>query len=328
VGWIAWTAAVAGALALVALILITALGRSGVRAGRVGRMAQLSRLAAGFSASWLGARLRRLFARGERRQRIDDAARQRNARRLAETMGDMKGAFMKLGQMMSFVTDAIPAEYREMLAKLQADAPPLDFPSIRDVLETELDAPLERTFAGFDEEPLAAASIGQVHRATLPDGREVAVKVQYPGIATAIAGDLANAGVLYRLMGLMYPSLDPVPIVEELRARISEELDYELEARHQSAFAELYRGHPYIRIPEVVADYSTARVLTSELVSGDSFATAETASEEDRNRYSEVLYRFVFGSSLRFRVFNGDPHPGNYKFHPGGAITNKLLSLN
>lgn len=320
-GWLAWTAVIAGALALLMIAAMLLLGRAGVRSGRAGRVAQLSRLAAGFSASWLGARLRRLFARGERRERIDEATRQRNARRLADTMGDMKGAFMKLGQMMSFVSDAIPAEYREMLQSLQADAPPLDFPSIRDVIETELDRPLERAFAGFDEEPLAAASIGQVHRATLPDGREVAVKVQYPGIATAIAADLSNVGMLYRIIGMMYPALDPVGVVDELRDRLNEELDYALEARSQSAFAELYRGHPFINVPDVVAGYSTGRLLTSELVSGEGFAAAENAGQGDRDRYSEVLYRFVFGSSLRFRVFNGDPHPGNYMFHPGGKIT-------
>ena len=320
-GWLAWTAVIGGSLAVLVPALVLVLGRSGVRAGRAGRMAQLSRLAAGFSASWLGARLRRLFAGRERRARIDAATRERNARRLADTMGDMKGAFMKLGQMLSFVTDAVPAEYRQMLQRLQADAPPLDFPSIRDVIETELDRPLERAFASFDEEPIAAASIGQVHRATLPTGVEVAVKVQYPGIGKAIESDLANVGVLYRLIGMMYPTLDPVPIVAELRERISEELDYRLEAKNQAGFAELYRDHPFIHIPEVVSDYSTSRLLTSEMVSGRTFAEIESAGPELRHHYGEVLYRFVFGSSLRFRVFNGDPHPGNYMFHDDGRIT-------
>ena len=246
-GTFAWIAVVLGALAVIAIVLIVIAGRGG-RLPTVGilRMARLSRLAAGISASWLGAKIRRLFAGKEKRPRIDEATRERNAKRLADTMGNMKGAFMKLGQMLSFVTDALPKEYQSSLAMLQAEAPPLDFPTIRDALESELGKPLERAFADFDEEPIAAASIGQVHRATLPDGRVVAVKVQYPGIAKAINSDLANVGVLYRMIGLMYPSLDPRPVVEELRERIGEELNYVHEAQNQENFQRLYRGHPFL----------------------------------------------------------------------------------
>lgn len=304
-----------------AIALMFVAGRGGrIPAFGLLRMARLSRLAAGFSTSWFGAKLRRLFASGENKTRIDAAARERNAERLASAMGNMKGAFMKLGQMMSFVTDAMPTEYQTMLKTLQAEAPPLDFPTIRDALESELGKPLERAFAEFEVEPIAAASIGQVHRARLPDGREVAVKVQYPGIARAIKSDLANAGILYRMIGLMYPGLDPKPVVEELRGRIYEELDYLHEAQSQENFRQLYAGHPFFRIPEIVTEYSSARVLTSEFVSGRRFDEIAAEEQSVRNRYSEILYRFVFGTTLRFRAFNGDPHPGNYLFDDEGRI--------
>jgi predicted unusual protein kinase regulating ubiquinone biosynthesis (AarF/ABC1/UbiB family) len=182
------------------------------------------------SASWLGAKVRRLFAGKEGRRRIDAAQRKANAERLTETMGQMKGVVMKLGQMMSFVSDDLPEEYRVALATLQAEAPPMDFALVRDVIESDLGKPLERAFARFDEKPLAAASIGQVHRARLPSGEEVVVKVQYPGVAEAIRGDLSNFAVLYRMVNLMYPGVESGPIIEELRNHILDELDYRHEA--------------------------------------------------------------------------------------------------
>lgn len=317
----AWIGIGFGALAALMLLAVLLLGRgSRLPSWRGARMARLSRLLAGISASWLGARVRRLFAGAERKERIDAAQREANARRVAQTMGNMKGAFMKLGQMVSFVSDDIPVEYRTMLQTLQAEAPPMDFALIRDVLESELDRPLERAFAQFDEEPIAAASIGQVHRARLPSGEDVAVKVQYPGVAGAIQADLNNVAVLYRMVGLMYPKLDPKPVVAEFRARISEELDYVREANNQSAFHDLYRDHPCIRVPAVVPAYSTARVLTSEFVHGKRFESILELDEADRDRYGEILFRFVFGSIVRFRGFNGDPHPGNYLFDDDGRI--------
>ncbi len=313
---------IAAAVILAAtLVLVIVAGRGGrIPAFGALRMARMSRLAAGFSASWFGAKVRRVFARGPARERLDAAARQRNAERLASAMGNMKGAFMKLGQMMSFVTDAVPKEYQAMLATLQAEAPPLNFPMIRDAVETQLGRPLERAFAEFDVEPIAAASIGQVHRARLPDGREVAVKVQYPGIARAIKSDLNNVGVLYRMLALMYPALDPKPVVAELRGRIYEELDYAHEAQNQRNFRQLYSGHPFFRIPKVIEEYSTDRILTSEFIDGRRLSDIEALDQAERDRYGEILYRFVFGTTLRFRAFNGDPHPGNYLFDADGKI--------
>lgn len=232
----------------------------------------------------------------------------------------MKGALMKLGQMLSFVSDDVPAEYRLALASLQASAPPMDFALIRDVVERELGRPLERAFSRFEREPLAAASIGQVHRAELGSGELVVVKVQYPGVADAIRADLDNADLLYRMLGMLYPALDPKPVVDELRARIGEELDYTREAANQLAFFDAYAGHPFVRIPRLHPEHSSARVLTTELVEGRRFAELAGADDAERSRWGEILYRFVFGSIFRFGALNGDPHPGNYLFGDDGRM--------
>ncbi len=315
-------------LAALALILASLLYAIAVRrrAGgavpraRLSRLARVGGLSARLATSAAGARLRRLVTRRSRRAAYDESRRRRDAEAVTRAMGEMKGAFMKLGQMLSFVSDAVPPEYRAALTSLQAKAPPLEFPAIRQVVEEELAGSLERRFASFDPRPIASASIGQVHRARLPSGENVAVKVQYPGVADAIAADLANVSVLYRAVGLMYPALDPGPVVNELRARIGEELDYEREAASQEAFRALYTGHPFIRVPQVFTSHSTRRVLTSELVTGRTFAEVASGDPADRARFAEILYRFVFGSIVRFSVFNGDPHPGNYLFTERGEV--------
>ena len=170
--------------------------------------------------------------------------------------------------------------------------------------------------------PIAAASIGQVHRAITRDGRAVAVKVQYPGVDEAIAADLANSDLIFRVMGMLFPGLDPGPLVAELRERLGEELDYRLEAENQARFAEFYRGHPFIHVPEVLPELSTGRVLTTELAVGARLAEVEAGwSPEERSLAGEAIFRFVFRSLYRLHVFNGDPHPGNYLFRPGGRVT-------
>jgi predicted unusual protein kinase regulating ubiquinone biosynthesis (AarF/ABC1/UbiB family) len=310
------------ALLILAAIVSLARRRGGraVPRARLTRLARVGSLSARLATSAAGARLRRLVTRRSRRAAYDEARRRRDAEAVTRAMGEMKGAFMKLGQMLSFVSDAVPPEYRTALASLQAKAPPLGFAAIRAVVEEELGAPLERRFARFDPAPIASASIGQVHRARLPGGEDVAVKVQYPGVAQAIGADLANVSVLYRAVALMYPALDPGPVVAELRARIGEELDYRREAASQEAFRSLYAEHPFIRVPRVFATHSSTRVLTSELVSGETFAEVAAGDPGRRARFAEILYRFVFGSIIRFSVFNGDPHPGNYLFTPRGEV--------
>ena len=176
-------------------------------------------------------------------------------------------------------------------------------------------------FARWDPVPIAAASIGQVHRAMTHDGRAVAVKVQYPGVDEAVRADLETSDLLAQAMRLIFPNLDPRPLAEEIRARVVEELDYRLEAANQQTFADWYRDHPFIHIPDVVPELSTGTVLTSELAEGVRFAELETWSQEERDLAAEAIYRFVFRSLYRLHLFNGDPHPGNYLFRPGGRVT-------
>ncbi len=230
---------------------------------------------------------------------------------------------MKAGQMMSFIIDGLPEPAQQALASLQQDAPAMAPTLAAQVVADELGDDPSKLFLDWTELPVAAASIGQVHRAVLRDGREVAVKVQYPGIGDALESDLANAHVLYGLFGAVaMKGLDTKALVDELRSRIIDELDYELEAWCQTEFVDRYRGHPFIRVPEVVPEYSTARVLTSSWVDGwswDDFVARSTQAQRDRA--GEVLFRFIQGSIYRARVFNGDPHPGNYRFHEDGSVT-------
>ncbi|MBA3304025.1 MAG: AarF/ABC1/UbiB kinase family protein [Acidimicrobiia bacterium] len=233
----------------------------------------------------------------------------------------MKGAMMKLGQMVSYVDESLPEPFRVALEQLQQDAPPMSADLAAGVVLRELGAPPGEVFARWDPVPIAAASIGQVHRAMTHDGRAVAVKVQYPGVDAAVRADLETSDLLAQAMRLIFPNLDPRPLAEEIRARVVEELDYRLEAVNQQTFADWYRDHPFIHIPDVVPELSTGRVLTSELAEGVRFAELETWSQEERDLAAEAIYRFVFRSLYRLHLFNGDPHPGNYLFRPGGRVT-------
>jgi predicted unusual protein kinase regulating ubiquinone biosynthesis (AarF/ABC1/UbiB family) len=189
------------------------------------------------------------------------------------------------------------------------------------VIEKELGAPPDKVFAEWDPVPIAAASIGQVHRAITREGQAVAVKVQYPGVDEAIKSDLDNAGMLFSGMKMMFPGMDTGPIVEEVRVRLAEELDYRREADNQRFFVEAYAGHPFVHVPAVFDDYSTGRVFTSELAEGVRFEEVEGWSQDERNLAAESIYRFVIRSMWRLHAFNGDPHPGNYLFRPGGRVT-------
>jgi predicted unusual protein kinase regulating ubiquinone biosynthesis (AarF/ABC1/UbiB family) len=244
----------------------------------------------------------------------------------AEVLGTLRGLAAKVGQTLSYVDGIVPEAQRESyeraLGKLR-DATPRSAPeAIRRVLEEELGAPIERLFATFDEKPFASASIGQVHRATLDDGRTVAVKVQHPGIASAVESDLENAGVMEGLVTTLGPKgINAKAAYDEVAARFREELDYELEAERQRAFTRLHADDPKIRIPGVIAERSSRRVLTSELVEGLTFEAAQTASEDERRAWAETLWRFVFKGNLVGGMFNADPHPGNYLFGPDGRVT-------
>jgi len=285
------------------------------------RRAELARLGGRAGAGFALHRARRTFAGAERQAELDRRFELRTAAQVAEVLGGMKGAFMKLGQMASYLDVGLPDHVREALAGLQQDAPPMSPELAASVVEAELGAPPDELFAEWDPRPIAAASIGQVHRAITRDDRAVAVKVQYPGVDGAIEGDLDSAGMIFKTMSLAFPAFDSGPMVDELRARVSEELDYAREAANQQLFADFYRGHPFIHVPDVVAELSTPRVLTTDLAEGVRFETMATWSQDERNLAAEAIYRFVFRSLYRLAAFNGDPHPGNYLFQPGGRVT-------
>jgi predicted unusual protein kinase regulating ubiquinone biosynthesis (AarF/ABC1/UbiB family) len=247
------------------------------------------------------------------------------AEMLSDVLGQMKGAAMKLGQLLSFVDVDLPEDvrtvYHDALANLRDSAPPMDPRRIADVVEEDFGAPPQAIFAVWHDDPVAAASIGQVHAAKLDDGREVVVKVQYPGVAEAVRADLRNAEVFAPIARLISPHLEVEPLLEELRERVGDELNYEREATYQRAFANRYRGHPFIHVPEVVADMCRARVLVVERIRGRTFDEIATGgTEEEKQRLGEIIFRYAFGSIERFRLFNGDPHPGNYLYEEDGRI--------
>jgi predicted unusual protein kinase regulating ubiquinone biosynthesis (AarF/ABC1/UbiB family) len=290
-------------------------------ATRAGRSLQLARMGTSAGAGLAVHKARRTFAAADRRDELDAEFQLRTAEQVADVLGNMKGALMKLGQMASYLDQGLPEPIREALSQLQADAPAMTAELAVETLEADLGRPLDDLFVEWEREPIAAASIGQVHRARLPDGRDVAVKVQYPGVDEAIKHDLDNAGLLIQVVGLVFPGLEPGPIVAELRARLFEELDYRNEAANQQLFVDAYHDHPFIHIPEVVHDCCGERVLTTELADGVRFDALKQWSQDERDLAAEAIYRFVFRSLWRLQAFNGDPHPGNYLFHPGGRVT-------
>jgi predicted unusual protein kinase regulating ubiquinone biosynthesis (AarF/ABC1/UbiB family) len=227
--------------------------------------------------------------------------------------------------MASFLDDGLPEPMRIALSQLQSNAPPMAVELVHIEIERELGRSMKDIFVEFDDEPIASASIGQVHRAIirLKDGTEkaVAVKVQYPGVGEAIDSDLRTADLLGAMLAFGFKSLNPEDMVAEIKDRLREELDYKNEAANQQMFADFYRNHPFIHVPEVLHEYSTKNILITELVTGHTFAEVCEWSQEQRDMAGEAIFRFVFRSLYRFRAFNGDPHPGNYIFHGDGRVT-------
>jgi len=284
---------------------------------RIRRQAVIGRLAAGQAAKQLGTRAANLGRDEESARAALDRRQVETAQQIVTALGTMKGAAMKLGQVMSFLDVGLVApehreEFQRKLGELRDSAPRVSFEKMRKVIEAEYGGSLHDVFADFDPEPIAAASIGQVYRASLRDGREVAVKVQYPGVAAAVRSDLQNLGLLMRLMKRVAPGLDTRAIAQEIRTRIGDELDYELEASNQRAMARIYRGHPFILIPDVVGRLSGERVMVTEFVRGRGFEELRHAPQEERDRLGEIVFRFYFGCMYRHHQFSGDPHPGNF----------------
>ncbi len=285
--------------------------------GRVRRSAKLGTAMSGQAAKYAGTKAASVARSKEGADEKLEARHLETALTMVRTLGEMKGAAMKIGQLASFIdTEFLPPEYAEIyqeeLAKLRTSAPPMPWERVEKVVEEEYGEPVHEHFTEFDPHAFAAASIGQVHRATLNDGREVAVKIQYPGVAEALEADLRNAGVLVRLAKVLAPGLDAKSVAEELKLRVLEELDYEFEAQNQRTFSRAYRGHPFIYVPDVITRLSRRRVLVTEFVEGIGFDEVKKLGEEERGRFGEIVFRFHFGSIYHLQHFNADSHPGNY----------------
>lgn len=294
---------------------------------RIGRTAKIGGLVAGQSARVAGGKL---LDKARTDDAKDRAQRKRTAavvEQVVVQLGSMKGAAMKFGQVLSTVD--LPGLEQEdserikaRLADLRDNAPKVPFSKMEKLIAAEWGQPISRVLSDLDEEAIAAASIGQVYRGTTKDGDEVAIKVQYPGIAEAVESDLRNMSMLLPLLGRLAPGLDTAAVGLELRERITEELDYELEAQSQRQMVRAWRGHPFFRIPAVDTTLSTQRVLVTEMVQGGQpFSEVKELPEADRDRFAEIVFRFFYGCVTRLDLVCGDPHPGNFLRLPDGTVS-------
>src|SRR6201994_2783313 len=293
--------------------------------GRIAGTVRVGGLVGGQSLRWAGMRTANRVRSPERAAAAQNERTAALVNELVEQLGQRGGAAMKVGQVLSMVElDGLPEDQRDALqaklAELRDDVPPVPFSKLERLMRDEFGGPLSRVFSEFDERAFAAASIGQVHRATTLDGDDVAVKVQYPGVAEAVETDLVNAMLPLPLVKRLAPSLDAKALASELRERIVEELDYELEAQHQRRIERVQRGHPFISVPAVNTELSTRRVLVSEFIEGERFGAVRRLDEAQRDSYGEIVFRFYFGMLYRDRIAAGDPHPGNYLLRPDGRV--------
>lgn len=286
----------------------------------VTRTAKLAALPIGFAgrATWgIGRRIG-----GKSAELVGRELQQRTADQLFRVLGELKGGAMKFGQALSVFESALPEDvagpYRAALTKLQEAAPPMPTRAVHAVLDERLGEEWRELFQEFEDKPSAAASIGQVHRAVWHDGREVAVKVQYPGAGEALLSDLGQLSRFARLLGPMIPGMDIKPLIAELRDRVSEELDYALEAQAQRAHAEEFADDPDVVVPQVV--HQADQVLVTEWMDGTPLAEIiDSGSEEERDRAGQLLARFLFSGPARTGLLHADPHPGNFRLLPDGS---------
>ncbi len=293
--------------------------------GRIARTARVGGLVTGQGLRWAGMRTANRVRTPERAAVAQNERTAALVNQLVDQLGQMRGAAMKVGQVLSMIEfDGLAEADRDALqaklAALRDDVPPVPFAKLERLMRQEFGGPLSRVFAAFDERAFAAASIGQVHRATTLDGREVVVKVQYPGVAEAVETDMRNAMLLLPLIKRLAPSIDGRALAEELRERIVEELDYELEAQNQRRIERLRRGHPFISVPSVDTELSTRRVLVSDYIEGQRFEAVRGLDEGRRDAYAEITFRFYFGLLYRDRIALGDTHPGNQLLRPDGRV--------
>jgi predicted unusual protein kinase regulating ubiquinone biosynthesis (AarF/ABC1/UbiB family) len=293
--------------------------------GRMARTARVGGLVTGQSVRWAGMRAANRVRTPERAAAAENQRTAALVEQLVGQLGQMRGAAMKVGQMLSMVEfDGLEEDQRDelqrKLATLRDEVPPVPFKRLEKLMREEFGAPLATVFSDFEERAFAAASIGQVHRARTLGGEDVVAKIQYPGVAEAVETDLRNAMMLLPLVKRLAPGLDAKALATEMRERISEELDYELEAQNQRRIERLMRGHPFIRVPRVHTELSTRRVLVSEYVEGERFEAVRREPAQRRDSYGEIVFRFFFGLLYRNRIALGDPHPGNYLLRSDGTV--------
>jgi len=285
---------------------------------RTAKLASLPVGMAGRAALGLGKRIG-----GRPAEIVAQELQQRTAEQIFRVLGELKGGALKLGQALSIFEAALPPEiagpYRATLTRLQESAPPLPVATVHKVLAADLGPDWRTHFAEFSDEPAAAASIGQVHRAVWHDGRQVAVKIQYPGAGRALSNDFTQLSRVGRLFGVLMPGLEVKPMLEELRARVVEELDYRLEGESQQAFADAFAGDPDIAIPQVLM--ATDHVLVSEWMDGTPLAEViASGTKEQRDTAGILLVRFLFSGPARAGLLHADPHPGNFRLLPDGRL--------
>ncbi len=284
-------------------------------AARTARLAALPLGYAGRSALGLGKRLG-----GAPAEAVMGEIQARTAEQLFRTLGELKGGAMKFGQALSIFEAALPEEmaapYRDQLTKLQDSAPPMPTQTVREIIAAELGPDWKDQLVWLDGGPTAAASIGQVHKGRWYDGREVAVKVQYPGAADALRADLKQLARLAKTIGPVFPGIDIKPLVAEVQDRAEDELDYALEAEAQRTFAEAFEGDPEIVVPHVVA--AGEKVIITEWMDSVSSLAAiiKGGTVEERNHYGELMARFMFSGPVRTGMLHADPHPGNFRILP------------
>ncbi|HWE33060.1 MAG TPA: AarF/ABC1/UbiB kinase family protein [Solirubrobacteraceae bacterium] len=292
---------------------------------RAARAAKVGKLAATEAARHAGTHAANVARPRAARRRALERRHLETADQILTVLGTMKGAAMKLGQMLSFIDlgvvprDARP-EFQRKLAALTDSAPTVPFERMMRVLEEDLGQPSTKLFECLEPDPIGVASIGQVYKATLKDGTAVAVKLQYPGVAAAVKADMKNLSLMLRLAQRTMPGLDVEALAREIRLRVGEELDYLQEAENQRQFAEVFKQHPFITVPDVFTELSAPRVLVTEFVEGIGFEQIKHAPDATRNRVAEVVYRFFCGALYRRGEFSGDPHPGNFLLKPDGRV--------
>ncbi len=306
--------------------------RDQIPTGKVRRATSTTAALGPSGARLAGSMIAGLARSPERTREVLEARHIEMAEQAVAVLGNLRGGAMKIGQLASFVdVEFLPPEYRaiyqEKLGQLRDAAPAMSWEKVERVLQREWEQPISELFESIEPQAVAAASIGQVHRGVLADGRRVAIKVQYPEIADALASDLDIASVMIRLGKAIAPGLDPEVVAGELRERVLEELDFELEAQQQRVFARAYRDHPFVFVPAVLTSLSRRRVLVSEWVDGLRFEQILELDQLERDRVGEIIVRFFFGSGDRIGRFNTDPHPGNYLLMDGDPAHPRMAFL-